>query len=71
MDFQEMTKMLREHFQKPKKFLEAVKVFPNTWVEDLAGIHCAVFDTCGPGQKSVNTVLRLFGPGRFSPVNAI
>jgi hypothetical protein len=42
MNFQKMTKMLREHFQEPQKFLEAVKVFPNTWVEDLAGIHCAV-----------------------------
>jgi hypothetical protein len=35
--------MLRQYYQgEPQKFREAVKVFPNTWVEELAGLHCAV-----------------------------
>jgi hypothetical protein len=37
-----MDKLLREYYQgEPERFWQAVKVFPNTWVEDLEGIHCA------------------------------
>jgi hypothetical protein len=38
-----MRELLTGYFQgEPHKFWEAVKVFPQTWVEELAGIHCAV-----------------------------
>jgi len=38
-----MTELLTEYYQgEPEKFWDMVKVFPNTWVEDLQGIHCAV-----------------------------
>ena len=38
-----MTKLLTAHYQgNPRKFWEAVKVFPETWVEELKGIHSAV-----------------------------
>lgn len=43
LDPQGMTALLTEYYQgDPQKFWEAVYVFPDTWVEDLAGIHCAV-----------------------------
>ena len=43
MDREEMIRLLREYYRgEPQNFWEAVKVFPNTWVEELAGIHCAV-----------------------------
>ena len=43
MDREKMTGMLGRHYQgNPEKFREAVRVFPNTWVEDLAGLHGAV-----------------------------
>jgi hypothetical protein len=38
-----MTALLTEYYRgNPQKFWEAVKVFPETWVEELKGIHCAV-----------------------------
>lgn len=38
-----ITDLLTAYYQgKPQKFWTAVKVFPNTWVEELKGIHCAV-----------------------------
>ncbi|MFP3868422.1 MAG: hypothetical protein ACLFUU_09705 [Desulfobacteraceae bacterium] len=38
-----MNDLLTEYYQGgAQKFWEAVKVFPNTWVEELHGIHCAV-----------------------------
>ncbi len=38
-----MTELLTEYYQgEPQRFWEALKVFPHTWVEELAGIHCAV-----------------------------
>ena len=37
-----MTGLLSSYYQgKPRKFWEAVKVFPETWVEELKDIHCA------------------------------
>jgi hypothetical protein len=43
MDPEGMARLLTEYYQgEPQKFQEAVKVFPGTWVEELAGIHCAV-----------------------------
>jgi hypothetical protein len=43
MDRDKMTCMLRNHYEgKPEKFREALRVFPNTWVEELAGLPCAV-----------------------------
>ncbi len=43
MDQGKMTTMLRQYYRgKPQKFREAVKLFPNTWVEEVAGLHCAV-----------------------------
>jgi hypothetical protein len=42
MDREKMTRILGEYNQgNPGKFREAVKVFPNTWVEELFGMHCA------------------------------
>jgi hypothetical protein len=42
-DQDSMTRILGEYCQgKPQKFREAVKVFPNTWVEELAGLPGAV-----------------------------
>lgn len=38
-----MTALLTDYFQgEPRRFWEAVKVFPETWVEELEGLHCAV-----------------------------
>lgn len=38
-----MTELLTAYYQgRPEEFWEAVKVFPNTWVEELKGIHCSV-----------------------------
>lgn len=38
-----MTELLSGYYQeKPRKFWDAVKVFPETWVEELKDIHCAV-----------------------------
>ena len=38
-----MTELLTGYYQgEPQKFWEGVKVFPNTWVEELKNIHCAV-----------------------------
>ncbi|MCG6945591.1 MAG: hypothetical protein LJE87_09625 [Deltaproteobacteria bacterium] len=38
-----MTELLMAYYQgKPQKFWDEVKLFPNTWVEELEGIHCAV-----------------------------
>ncbi len=38
-----MTRLLTDYYQgEPRKFWEAVKVFPETWVEELKDIHCAV-----------------------------
>jgi hypothetical protein len=38
-----MTFLLEAYYQeKPMKFREALKVFPHTWVEELAGLHGAV-----------------------------
>ncbi|MGQ9687387.1 MAG: hypothetical protein ACUVXF_01155 [Desulfobaccales bacterium] len=43
LDRQGMAALLTEYYQgSPHKFQEAVRVFPHTWVEDLAGISCAV-----------------------------
>ena len=43
MDYKDMLALLREYYGgELQKFRDAVKVFPNTWVEELAGIHCAV-----------------------------
>jgi hypothetical protein len=37
-----MTGLLTGYYQgEPQKFWEGVKVFPQTWVEELEGIHCA------------------------------
>jgi len=42
-DPDDMTELLAEYYQgEPQKFWEMVKVFPQTWVEELEGIHCAV-----------------------------
>jgi hypothetical protein len=38
-----MTELLTSYYQgEPQKFWEVVKVFPETWVEELKTIHCAV-----------------------------
>jgi hypothetical protein len=38
-----MTELLSEYYQgEPQKFWEWVRLFPNTWVEELQNIHCAV-----------------------------
>jgi len=43
MDREDMDLILRDYYQgEPKRFREAVRVFPNTWVEDLAGLNGAV-----------------------------
>jgi hypothetical protein len=42
MDRGPMTGLLRDYFEgKPENFRAALKVFPNTWVEELAGLHGA------------------------------
>lgn len=42
VDHENTMRLLSEYYQgKPQKFREAVKVFPNTWVEELAGVHVA------------------------------
>ena len=44
-DHEKMTALLRNYYNgrngKPRGFREALQVFPNTWVEELAGLHCA------------------------------
>ena len=43
LDPNSMTELLSGYYQgKPQKFWDAVKVFPETWVEELKDIHCAV-----------------------------
>ena len=43
LDSDAMTEWLTKYYHdEPQKFWEGVKVFPQTWVEELAGIHCAV-----------------------------
>jgi hypothetical protein len=43
LDPHAMTELLTGYYQgKPQKFWEGIKVFSNTWVEELEGIHCAV-----------------------------
>ena len=43
LDPEGMTKLLNTFYQgEPRKFWEAVRVFPGTWVEELKDIHCAV-----------------------------
>ncbi|NIW45690.1 MAG: hypothetical protein GWN14_13610 [candidate division Zixibacteria bacterium] len=38
-----VTELLSGYYQgKPRKFRDAIKVFPETWVEELKDIHCAV-----------------------------
>ena len=38
-----VTELLTEYYRgEPQKFWEGVKVFPNTWGEELENIHCAV-----------------------------
>ena len=38
-----MTELLADYYQgEPQNFWEWVRVFPNTWVEELENIHCAV-----------------------------
>jgi len=38
-----MTRLLSDYYQgEPKRFWENVRVFPETWVEDLKNIHSAV-----------------------------
>lgn len=42
-DPEAMTALLRKHYGgDTHRFKEALRLFPNTWVEDLEGIHCAV-----------------------------
>ena len=42
-DHEKITTMLGHYYQgEPRNFREALKVFPNTWVEELTGIHAAV-----------------------------
>jgi len=43
IDHEKMAAMLRGYYQgDPLKFRKSIKVFPNTWVEELAGLHGAV-----------------------------
>ena len=43
LDPKGITELLTGHYRgEPQKFWEGVKVFPQTWVEDLEDIHCAV-----------------------------
>ena len=43
LDPNRMTELLTAYYQgEPQKFWEGVRVFPNTWVEELENIHCAV-----------------------------
>jgi hypothetical protein len=38
-----MTRLLTDYYQgEPRRFWENIRVFPETWVEDLENIHCAV-----------------------------
>ena len=38
-----MTELLTSYYEgEPQKFWKAVRVFPETWVEELKNIHCAV-----------------------------
>ena len=45
-DREKMTALLGHYYNggngKPREFREALQVFPNTWVEELAGLNCAV-----------------------------
>lgn len=43
VDPEGMTALLSAYYGgQPQRFQEAVRVFPHTWVEEVAGIHCAV-----------------------------
>jgi hypothetical protein len=43
LDPEGMAALLTGYYQgQPQKFWDAVKVFPQTWVEELKDIHCAV-----------------------------
>ncbi len=43
LDPEGMAALLTDYYQgQPQKFWDAVKVFPQTWVEELKDIHCAV-----------------------------
>ena len=43
LDPEAMTELLTEYYRgEPQKIWDMVKVFPNTWVEELEGVHCAV-----------------------------
>lgn len=38
-----MTSLLTDYYQgEPRRFWENIRLFPETWVEDLKNIHCAV-----------------------------
>ncbi len=38
-----MAQLLSDYYHgDPQRFWEAIRLFPETWVEDLRGIHCAV-----------------------------
>jgi hypothetical protein len=42
LDREGMAELLAEYYQgEPQRFGEALKVFPNTWVEELGDLHCA------------------------------
>jgi hypothetical protein len=42
VDPEGMNALLSAYYEgQPQRFQDAVRVFPNTWVEELAGIHCA------------------------------
>jgi hypothetical protein len=42
VDPEGMAALLSAYYEgQPQRFQDAVRVFPNTWVEELAGIHCA------------------------------
>lgn len=42
-DRESMEELLAKYYQDyPQRFGEAMKVFPNTWVEELRDLHCAV-----------------------------
>jgi hypothetical protein len=43
MDPDDMTALLaQDHRRSPRRFWKAVNLFPGTFVEELAGVHCAI-----------------------------
>ena len=43
MDSDAMTELLAQYYEgKPEKFKKAIQLFPGTFVEDLADIHCSI-----------------------------